>query len=813
MARYASGPLKGKEISWWPTRSQVLNRPGTLSEEFIDHCMATYSQPDDIVFDPFCRSEHLVSQAMQHGRSVIAIHFDPLADLRLRLALNPPPAHLWDTLLTRLADAPKMGITLREHLQGLYRTSCASCGSPVSADYFLWDREGNVPVRKKYRCPTCRGEYEESASEIDIQQASQIKTEGLYYWYILDRLVPHDDVERAIIAQALELYTPRNLYALAQLLLKIEALFPDTARLDALRWALLNAFDTSTKLHTLAQGGVIYRPRRLHPPRQFLEINVWLSFEQACEELKSRPAGTLPPLAADPRALFAPSDRSHQGGNPVQAYLGRQSVRGLAQVVPPSSVALIIGRPPEFDAVYWPLAYLWSGWLYGRQVAEPLRSLARRKGVSWHWYQKAVQIALRVFNRLLKARGCMALSLTTSELAYQGILMLAAAEAGFRLSAGDLVLDDPTVVTARFSGQKGSCHLFFARAWPAPLQPTTQQDSATRIREETLSAAVEALIQRGEPLNTTMLEASVWFRLAQQEVLRQVAPTTPEKAASFDFVSEQIRQALIEALSRHLVWVTEDEEDEKGAWWLKSPPEGIRALDDRVEEALRNMMQSQPFWTWGELDAKLKGMFPLPLAPEPQLVQACLTAYAREVEPGRWQRLEDQDAGQQQRGDLFRSLIRLGNRLGCQVWLAPEQQGHLREAGEPADASSIASARLEGTPEGIFDAIWLKPDGRRCAFVLCDTCEIDRSLARFSQVSEDTDRYFLVPAARSGSLRYKIRRSVLRRKMLRSSSWRFIKDVHIQRLAGAEEVDWQKWEQVSGLEPLVEQDEAQLPLF
>ena len=818
MARYASGPLKGKEISWWPTQSQVLNRPGTLSAEFINHCIATYSQPGDIILDPFCRSEHLVSQAVQGGRSAIAIHFDPLADLCLRTGLNPPPMQQMDALLTRLADAPKMNTTLREHLQSLYRTSCASCNNPVSADYFLWDRDENIPLRKKYRCASCRGEYEESVSEADIEQAGQVKAGGLYYSYILDRLPPRDDVERDIIDQVMRLYTPRNLYALVQLLLKSEALFSGTALLAVLRWALLSALDASTKLHTLTQTGAVYRPRRLHPPRQFLEINVWLAFEQACEKLKSKAAALSLPLAAETGSLFSqPGQPRPAAPGLVQAYVGRQSVRSLAQGAPPGSLALIIGQPPEFDAVYWPLACLWSGWLYGRQAAEPLWSLTRRRGAAWRWYEKAVQIALQVFNKLLKPRGCMALSLSSAEPPYQGILILAALEAGFRLFAGRLTLDDPTAVTARFSGQPGTSHLFFARARPTAMRPVTQQELANWIREETLNAAVETLIQQGEPLSTTMLESLIWFKLAQREVLHQAASMTLEGGAPFDFVSGQIQQALSEALSQQLVWVTNgratpaDEEKEKGAWWLKSAPEGVRAFDNRVEEAIRDLLQSQPSWTWPTLNNRLQGMFPPPLSPEPQLVQICLAAYARELEPGKWQWLGGLESQQGQKIGLFRSLVRLGNRLGCPVWLAPEQEQLLSKAGELA-GELTAGDKLRAA-EGLFDAIWLRPDGKRSAFAWCDTSEIDRLLARFPPAIEDEELYLIVPHAKSGLLRYKIRRSVLRRKMLRAGAWRFVKDIHIQSLAQAAEVDWQKWSQVSGLEPLVEQDEAQLPLF
>lgn len=796
MARYASGPLKGKEIAWWPTSSLTLVRPGALAESFVDDCLAEHSRLGDLVLDPFARDPYLIAEASRQGRSVIAVHFDPLADLDLRLSLRPPEPHALASAVTRLADAPKLPTTFRQHILELYNTACTSCGQQTSADYFLWDREQALPVRKRYRCPTCRSEYEESASEADVQLAQQFKAKGLHFWYILDRLAPHEGDERDLAQQALQLYTPRNLYALVQLLLKIETLFSESAMLEALHWLLLCCLDLATKLHPAPQIASPVPPRRPRPPAEFLEINVWLALEQAQAELSMREGKPFISLARDPAALLSHAET---------AYVGRCSVRDLARALPAQSVPLVLTQPPLFDPVYWPLAHHWSGWLYGQETAAPLRGLARHRAGSWAWYLQAIQIAMKALGRLLRPDGHIALAFRAADLAYQGTLMLAAGDAGLRLLRGEWTPDDPFALTSPFAGQHGEHRLLFVRDRRAPPVPITRQELTEQIRAEARQAASEILARRSEPTSAAMLQMLIWQHLERRGTLHRAMAVLSKGLSAWEFANEQIRQALQEAFGQELAWLKEGMDGEEGAWWLKSPPQELCPLDDRVEQVVRALFAEQPAWSAAALKRKLREAFPFPLTPEPQLVRASLAAYAHPFDAG-WQRREEKPA-EQHRRELLCALARLGQRLGCAIWVPVAHRQCLLAVRE-----ACLLEQAEGSWEGLFDAVWVGPNGERSGFVLCETAEIDQALGA-SGAPENEQRFFVVAQERAELLRYKIRRSLLRRTMLQAGGWRFVKDVHVQSLAEAEEVSQHEWQKISGLEPLIERDEAQLPLL
>jgi len=89
----------------------------------LPHVIATYidayTDTDGLVVDPFCQSPSIVLEALASGRRVIAVTFNPLDALRAHLGLATLSTRELGAAVTRLADAPKLGVPLREHLQHL----------------------------------------------------------------------------------------------------------------------------------------------------------------------------------------------------------------------------------------------------------------------------------------------------------------------------------------------------------------------------------------------------------------------------------------------------------------------------------------------------------------------------------------------------------------------------------------------------------------------------------------------------------------------------------------------------------------------
>lgn len=787
MPRYFSGPLRHQEIAWWPENSLVLERPGRFDADLVDVYLSGWS-PGGIILDPFARDPEVVWRAQRRGFSTISIHFDPLAHLGLAIALDPPAVSALDSTVTRLADSPKRGVPLRQHIQELYRTTCATCGSPAIADGYLWDRDQGAPVRKRYRCATCQQAFEDPVAEADLALAHSVPVEGLYRSYILDRFSGAGEEARELVQALLALYTPRSLYALVQLALKIDALYPDAASKQPLFWLLLQCLDLCTNLHPDPAGHAAYRPQRPRAPRQYLEINVWLAWEQAWAALRElKPASVR--LAPNPADLLAAAPA---GPLAPAAYVGLRSMRDLAQHLPARSVAAILAQPTQFDVVYWPLAYLWSGWLWGEQRAAPLWSLARRKAPSWSWYLQAVEVALHVLGRLLKADGQLVMAFEAADQAYPALLMLAAAKAGLRLVETGFAPGDAAHWTAPSASQRGGYRQTWAlHELPQPA-PMPREALEAALREEARRATVDTLTQRGEPVGATLLRYAIWRRLEERGLLRQAMAGQVEGGA-WDAVSEQVKRALQEGVASEVVWLSEKEGGEEGAWWLQRPGSLSPPLDDRVEQAVRELLPQRPAWTWRELVRRIEADFPFPATPEPDLVRRCLEAYGDPVDEARWQAAATDAAW---RMNLIEALARLGYRLGCGVWIrpaGPEAAGDLGPASFPPEAY----------------VVWARSQEARLSFVLRETAQIDDLLSE-SSVGE---RYLVIPARRAGLLRAKLARSLLRQQRLAAAAWRIIKDDHLVNLAQGAQVSWHEWAEAVGLDPLIERDEARLPLF
>ena len=314
--------------------------------------LRAYAAAGTLVIDPFCQSPDIVRQALASEHRVIAISFNPLDALRTSLALSAIPAHELETAVTRLADSPKSGVPLREHLQRLYRTACPQCGKEVIADYFIWERGGELPRRVHYRCTACGDAGLRDCDENDARMLQEVQPRGLYYWYILDRVVGHESRARKFAASLLELYTPRSLYVLSNVLLKIENLFSGSVVHDYLRLGLLHALEQGSKLHPVPGEPAPLHAPGLHPPPHFVEWNAWQLFEEATRRLaQGQPAAPVA-LAANVQELLPPalSTAPQKPARPATAFVGHMTVRQLAPALPPGSVSLIWAQPPPSRA-------------------------------------------------------------------------------------------------------------------------------------------------------------------------------------------------------------------------------------------------------------------------------------------------------------------------------------------------------------------------------------------------------------------------------------------------------------------------------
>lgn len=751
--------------------------------------IASTTEAGEIVLDPFCQSGVVVREALKAGRIAIAANFNPLPVLAVRGTLDPPDPRELDAATARLGQAPKMGVPLRDHLEQLYRTSCAHCGEEVTAEYFVWDREEGAPIEKHYHCPRCAASHTDAVEGADLDRLAGIEEKGFHYWYLVDRIAPPEDEHHALAQRLLALYTPRNLYALANLLIKIETLFADSPLQGALRLLLLRCLDACSSLN--ASPWDPSPPPRLRPPPRFVELNVWQAFERSYQEMrrwtrpaKLRLARTLPSLDD---ASTAP-----------EAVVIRETARGLASALPEGAVKLILAAPPSPDHVFWTLSYLWSGWLFGRKGAALLKPLLRRRAARWPWYLTALRSTLRSLGQVLDPQGRLVLFLQSQVPAASEALILAAEGAGFELES---LVYQPVSAAPKglFRSVGGESRLTFVRAKEPPPPAPDPEALAAALQEEALRAAVEVLEARSEPLIFDWLHQAIYQHLSEAGLLRQATAMKEEDVSPLDFVRKHVDAALQRGLEEGpLVGLDEvsaaEGEPLHRLWWLREPRYAVEPLGDRVERAVYELLESG----LPRGPSAVYPRFPGLLTPEADLVEACLASYGQEILPGQWRlRPEDRRAWRErERAEMIAHLIELGERLGYGIWLREGERGE-----------------FDPGPLGEVDVIWHEGGKAAHAFVVQWTAVLSPLLLIKGICLGEARGTFVLPEARADLVRFKLRRSSLLQRALAEGNWGFIKYRHLRRLAQVPELDRHDLKKIVGLEPIIEKPEAQIPLF
>ncbi|MBM4430578.1 MAG: hypothetical protein FJ026_09575, partial [Chloroflexi bacterium] len=592
------------------------------SSRVVDAYLDAHTQTDDLIIDPFCIAATTVERAACFGRRVVAVTFNPLDALRVRLALTALPRRELDAAVTRLLDSPKMDLTLREHLQRLYRTTCRQCGKTAIADYFVWERGKDLPGRVRYQCPAC-GQQIHDCDGNDARVFQEIEPRGLHYWYVLDRVARREDQGRKLAASLLELYTSRNMYALYNLIFKAESLSAGTTGHDFMRLALLQCLELGSKLNAVPGESTPSHPVRLHPPSRFVEWNVWRLFEDATRQLSQRQPTSPVVLADDIRAVISPAPGiSAAEMEPARAFVGHLSVRQLTSSLAPGSAKLILSRPPQLGRTVWALPYLWTGWLYGHSQSALLWPLVRRRSSDWPWYVRAMRSTLSALRQTLHPDGHLVLMDQSKGLAFHEALSLAAAGANLRLRSALYHPSKPEVASHPFAGLRGDYRFSWVAGPAPPPWPIGQEDLAAKLRQTAVWAAEQVLQQRGEPVAFVRLHNHIWQALARQGILQRIMHSK-DIPAPLDFVREHLRAALEEEIGRTFVHLREGDEAEECVWWLVRPPD-IPALAERVEQTAHELLASAEAFQTSAFLQTVYQRFPGVLTPDSEWVLACL---------------------------------------------------------------------------------------------------------------------------------------------------------------------------------------------
>jgi hypothetical protein len=619
-----------------------------------------------------------------------------------------------------------------------------------------------------------------------------LEVRGAAYWGLLSRLVKPGD-ELTIRARSLQdLYPPRALLVISELLTAAEQRLNDSEALRAARAMIL---------HVLMAGLPHWEARAGHEealpqlPRRFVENNLWQAFENAHHTLRSRPHGQPSLLVASD----LPRLRMPEGeGRVLPSSLPTPE---LVEQLGAGSVALILTEPPPFDPAGYALQFLWSGWLYGREAANRQRMALSIEQWSWDWYARAMKTALRTLRTLLRADGRLVLAFADYS-PRRGLALLAAASAAeWRLAAQAA----QTPMNEAASRTQWRFEL-------APAQASSPRPSAglaDRLQQSAQEATRQLIEVRGEPVSPALVQTACAVRWSELGLLVELAQHPEAARQPMSFLLAQMRLALNRDLPPPgLLFAANDPANpDSDGLWVAEHPLTHPPLADRLEQFIVKQLEagSPAIDTLSEASY---AAFPGWQTPDAALLNACLRSYGQP--DGSLLRLRAEDQPQQRRDDLADTVIllaNLGQRLGYEVWLSDETRP-LSLSVPPTSDHRIGVA--DWAPANL---VWHIQGDPAFAFAVVAQASLHPWLAAPSDALAACPRYVALPGGRAELLDFKLRRCPLWRTRLAWTGWEFIKFRHLRELAGQPGLNLAGFRARIGLDPIVTLPGQQLALF
>jgi hypothetical protein len=623
--------------------------------------------PGSWVIDPFGASPQLAAEIARTGCRLLVAANNPISRFLIEVTANPPTAEEMRAALAELASSRRGDERLEPHIRSLYATGCDHCGAPVDARAFLWERDAPAPYARVYTCPNCRHAGEFPTTDEDIANAARFSAQGPHRSRALERVAAGDSPDRVHVEEALDAYLPRAVYALFNIINKLDGLRISEEQKEILHLLLLFTCDQANNLWHVPSTRA--RPKQLTTPARFMEHNIWLSLENAIASWGDQP-GDIP-------LTYWPELPPKEGG--ICLFEGR--IKDLAPELARIPIKGVISALPRPNQAFWTLSALWAGWLWGREALGPFAVVLRRRRYDWAWHTTALDSSLRRLAPVLPPGTPYFGMVTESEAGFDAAAMASADLSGFTLKG---------VAIRPFDGQS---QYHWQKTDLAPPSAKIQPD---RIA---IQAVEETIFERGEPTPYLHLQTSALSALNRANALSALVGEEEipraRAAAAYTHARETVEQVLMPP-GEFIRYQGGKSSIEIGRWWPRREGDPNLPLADRLEVEIVNQLQENSAIEYLNLETHLCQTFTGLLTPEPSMIRTILNSYAQTEDERSWRLRESDSAGARQEDvtEMRSILTKIGERLGMQTSGDRPLMWQARSARQNLYFYIIASANL-----------------------------------------------------------------------------------------------------------------------
>ncbi|MCK4224956.1 MAG: hypothetical protein KAX39_07230 [candidate division Zixibacteria bacterium] len=458
-------------------------RPYSVFRELIKH----YSNPGNIILDPFCGGGVTVVEGLTLKRKVIGVDINPMATFITRMEVI-------DVDLDELQQAfAEIEAKVKDEIFELYMTKCPKCEKNTPADWFEWStviqcencgediiiaktkktspgryqcaecKKAIIPSRSKRkglvlclvggRCHYCMNEFcqEPSGDELKMLDVFDNMVREKKVDYPTDRLPPSNlERESALFAKGIthyyRMFTPRNLIACSTLNGSIEQGKYSREIYELLKLTFSSTLNWATKMSYRKRGKPVGWGRHdFWPPEVFCEINIWNSFKNRFKATlagKKESQRTIGKVKIETTLL--PEDLEENAE--TNAWVLTQSSHNLP--ISDEAIDVIVTDPPYGGNVNYAelcnFYVIWNKDLFGltNLIDNQKEAIFDRNpdfegAKTIKEYRNLMVEIFQECRRVLKPNGWMVMTFHSREFRVWNAIHLAAHDAGFSLAEED----------------------------------------------------------------------------------------------------------------------------------------------------------------------------------------------------------------------------------------------------------------------------------------------------------------------------------------------------------------------------------------
>jgi 16S rRNA G966 N2-methylase RsmD len=753
---------------------------GRKTWNVVSQFIETYSPKDGIVMDPFSGSGVTALEALKLGRKVIAVDLNPIATEILRLTIEYiEPLRLREAYVRVEQD-------VKLQIDGLYVTECQKCGEDIPVECSIWNRDEkrNLTLKElRYKCTSCGEVIEKGGrpTRKDLKRIKEIEEEfsKKRIWYPKNSLCYSDGLpfkEKQQYDSIDELFTPRNLYALALLMKSIEK-----EEDDKLKAFLKIAFSSmvhlcSTMVPALSPAPTnhqtsfssVWTQHSYWFASEFMEQNVWNKFESSIlghqgllkAKVESNKYFKNVRVTTTPnRVLDGKADICIVTGDCLDVF----------EKLPARSVDYIFTDPPYDASIqYGELSYLWAAWLkkdtnYTDTISAKEVVRNERQHKDFDVYHSLLKNSFKGMHNVLKLGRYMTVTFHNPTFQVRNATIRAGTYAGFEF---EKIHYQPT---AQKSGKSllqpfGSAQGDFYLRFHKPQSETSRIEAPEEIDEKrfekvVVETTIQLLAERAEPTPYTIVINFIDPVLAKQGYFSNLHTGLDVKTVLKNHIGQEFKL------------VEERLGGAKGQlWWFKDPKQVERLkeipLTERVEQTVLRLLQGKGRVSFTDAWEAVSIQFPNSLTSDSTSIKESLEQYARPVAGGLWLFKPQVRERMSQHNEIIAILAETGHAQGYKIWIGKKEQTDyaggilgtkkLLQDYVDADLSKVSSIKDLKTVE-MIDLLWIRGNKVVTAFEVESTTTMTSGLVRGSNLSLDVPKYMVIPQEREEQLQRKMK--------------------------------------------------------